>query len=68
MRENTSKIVTPQKKQYNQLVVKRLMKKYGLTKYFIHQSLRGERTSETSEKICKEYTALCTEVDTVLNK
>lgn len=69
MRENTSKSnTTTQKMQYNQLVVRRLMEKYGLSKYFIQQSIRRERQSETSEKICKDYSAMCREVDAALNK
>jgi len=60
-----------QKKKYNKyisVVIKRLKDKYGLSTQFIHQSLRGDRVSETSEKIVAEYKILAAEVEKVLNK
>lgn len=40
---------------YNPTVIEKLKSKYGVTVQFIHQSLRGDRVSETSAKICSEY-------------
>ncbi|MBP4137419.1 hypothetical protein [Flavobacterium geliluteum] len=40
---------------YNPAIIQKLKDKYGLTTQFIGQSLRGERTSETSGKICQDY-------------
>ena len=40
--------------QYNPAIIKQLKQKYGLTTQFIGQSLRGERTSDTSLKICED--------------
>jgi hypothetical protein len=60
-----------QKKKYNKyisVVINRLKDKYGLSTQFIHQSLRGDRVSETSEKIVAEYKTLAAEVEKVLNK
>ncbi|MEY3500879.1 MAG: hypothetical protein RL308_2548 [Bacteroidota bacterium] len=60
-----------QKKKYNKyisVVINRLKDKYGLSTQFIHQSLRGDRVSETSEKIVAEYKILAAEVEKVLNK
>jgi hypothetical protein len=60
-----------QKKKYNKyvpIVIKRLKDKYGLSTQFIHQSLRGDRVSETSEKIVAEYKLLSAEVEKALNK
>jgi hypothetical protein len=68
MHESTPKKLTAQKRQYNKLVVKRLMEKHGFSKMYIHQSLREERNSESSEKIRKDYTIMCKEVEAVLNK
>lgn len=68
MHENTPKKPVAQKKKYNQLVVKRLIEKHGFSKYYIHQCLRKERNSESSDKIRKEYEVMCKEVDQVLNK
>lgn len=50
------------------IVVNRLKDKYGLSTQFIHQSLRGDRVSETSEKIVNEYKLLTAEIEKVLNK
>lgn len=68
MRENTVKKPTAQKRKYNQLVVRRLIEKHGFSKYYIHQCLRGERTSESADKIRKDYAVMCKEVEEVLNK
>ena len=60
-----------QKKKYNKyvpIVIKRLKDKYGLSTQFIHQSLRGDRVSETSEKIIAEYKFLSAEVEKALKK
>lgn len=68
MNESTPKKPITQKKTYNQLVVKRLVEKHGFSKYYIHQCIRNERTSETSDKIRKDYAEMCKEVEAVLNK
>ena len=60
-----------QKKKYNKyvtVVINRLKDKYGLSTQFIHQSLRGDRVSETSEKIVAEYKLLSAVVEKALNK
>ncbi len=60
-----------QKKNYNKyvsVVVNRLKDKYGLSTQFIHQSLRGDRVSETSEKIVADYKILVKEVEKALLK
>jgi len=41
--------------KYNPAIIKTLKEKYGLTTQFIGQSLRGERTSATSIKICEDF-------------
>ena len=50
------------------VVINRLKDKYGLSTQFIHQSLRGDRVSETSEKIVADYKTLAAEVEKALNK
>lgn len=60
-----------QKKKYNKyvsVVINRLKDKYGLSTQYIHQSLRGDRVSETSEKIVADYKLLVAEVEKALNK
>jgi hypothetical protein len=60
-----------QKKNYNKyvsVVINRLKDKYGLSTQFIHQSLRGDRVSETSEKIVADYKILVKEVEKALLK
>jgi hypothetical protein len=60
-----------QKKKYNKyvsVVINRLKDKYGLSTQYIHQSLRGDRVSETSEKIVADYKILVKEVEKALLK
>lgn len=60
-----------QKKKYskhNALVIKRLKEKYGLSTQYIHQSLRGDRLSETSIKIVEDYKLMAAELDKALKK
>lgn len=60
-----------QKKKYNKyvsVVINRLKDKYGLSTQYIHQSLRGDRVSETSEKIVADYKLLVAEVEKALHK
>jgi hypothetical protein len=60
-----------QKKKYNKyvsVVINRLKDKYGLSTQYIHQSLRGDRVSETSEKIVADYKLLVAEVEKALLK
>lgn len=45
-------------KHYNRDVVDALQEKYGVSNYFIRASLRGDRTSLTSDKIKKDYKAM----------
>jgi hypothetical protein len=54
------------KRKYNQDVLDRLVVKYGLSRYFITSSIRGARTSETSEKIVKDYKKMIKDVNEVL--
>lgn len=46
----------------NPAIIARLIQKYGLSRTFIGQSLRGERTSETSLKICEDYKRMNNEI------
>lgn len=51
---------------YNPVIIKRLREKYGLTVQFIMQSMRGERVSETSIKICEDYKKMEREINKVI--
>lgn len=53
---------------YNPTVIKKLKSKYGLTVQFIHQSLRGERNSDTSIKICEDYKIIEAELIKTLDR
>lgn len=44
--------------KYNTAVVSRLAEKFGVTPQFVRMSIRGDRDSETSTTIKKEYKAL----------
>lgn len=50
-------------KIYNPAIIKKLIEKYGVTRQFIGASLRGDRTSETSTKICEDYKKMEIEVN-----
>ncbi|MBP7174576.1 MAG: hypothetical protein KBA33_11020 [Cloacibacterium sp.] len=53
---------------YNKDIIKRLRKKYGTSPHFIYASLRGDRTSETSIKICEDYKVAEKEINKTLQK
>ena len=52
--------------KYNPVVIQKLKDKYGVTVQFIHQSLRGDRVSETSTRICEDYKIIETEIKKTL--
>ncbi|WP_410221896.1 hypothetical protein [Pedobacter sp.] len=55
------------KGSYNSQVVDRLIKKYGVSRRFVTMSLKGDRVSETSESIKKDYKSLEESIDKLLN-
>lgn len=60
-----------QKKQlasYKPAITQKLKEKYGVTIQFINASLRGDRTSETSTKICDDYKLMEKEINKVIEK
>ncbi len=60
-----------QKKQlasYKPAITQKLKEKYGVTIQFINASLRGDRTSETSIKICDDYKLMEKEINKVIEK
>ena len=55
-----------QKKQlasYKPAITQKLKEKYGLSTQFIGASLRGDRTSDTSTEICKDYKIMESEIN-----
>ncbi len=46
------------KNTYNAEILKKLKSKYGVSKRFITMSLKGDRVSETSEAIVKDYAVI----------
>lgn len=60
----------PTKKRaiYNATVVNRLVEKYGVSKRYITMSLSGDRQSETSEAIAKDYKAMLREINNLLKQ
>lgn len=53
---------------YNKDIIRRLRKKYGTSPHFIYASLRGDRNSETSIKICEDYKKAEIEINKTLAK
>lgn len=54
--------------KYNPVVIQRIREKMGLSTQYIHQSLRGDRTSQTSTTIIAEYNRILKEVEKTLKK
>jgi hypothetical protein len=52
----------------NPIILKRLKEKYGFTSRFIYQSIRGDRTSESSTKIVEDYKKMKSEINKTLQK
>lgn len=59
---------TKNKNNYNAEIIGRLKTKYGVSKRFITMSLSGDRTSETSDAIKKDYKIMEIEINKTLNK
>jgi hypothetical protein len=57
---------TKNKNNYNAEIIERLKTKYGVSKRFITMSLSGDRTSETSTAIKKDYKTMLTELKALL--
>lgn len=53
---------------YNYTAVSALSKRYGLTKMYIRQCLRGDRNNLTADTIRKDYKALVKEVNELIDK
>lgn len=68
MSENKEKKpVTRQTRRYNVQVIEKLAVLHNCSIDFVRQSVRGDRNSETSETIRKDYKLLCEEVEVALN-
>lgn len=50
------------KKVYHSTVVDRLIEKYGVSRRYITMSINGDRTSETSTTIKRDYNKMLREV------
>ena len=50
------------KKVYHDTVIDRLKEKYGVSRRFITMSVKGDRTSETSDTIKADYKVMLAEV------
>lgn len=55
-------------KVYNPAIIKKLIDKYGVTRQFIGASLRGDRESETSIKICEDYKKMELQITSILKE
>ena len=53
---------------YNKDIIRMLRKKYGTSPPFIYASLRGDRNSENSIKICEDYKKALQEINKTLSK
>ena len=55
-------------KIYNPAIIKKLVDKYGVTRQFIGASIRGDRTSETSTRICEDYKQMEIEINKTIKE
>ncbi|MCH4828255.1 MULTISPECIES: hypothetical protein [Flavobacterium] len=51
---------------YNTTVLKRLVQKYGYTRYYVTQCLNGNRDCETADVLKKDYSIMLNEVNRTL--
>lgn len=65
MKKNSLPIQT---QKYNKQSVETLSVKYGFTKQFIRQCLRGDRTSLTAITIKDEYKQITRDLESVITK
>ncbi|WP_133712636.1 hypothetical protein [Myroides indicus] len=57
---------TKKRMNYNTVVVNRLTEKYGVTRRFVIMSLSGDRESEVSDAIAKDYRLMSKTIDNLL--
>lgn len=57
---------TKKRKNYNTVVVNRLAEKYRVTRRFVTMSLSGDRESEVSDAIVKDYRMMSKKIDALL--
>jgi hypothetical protein len=68
MGENTTKKKVAKRNKWNVAVIKEIVKLYGVSEYFIRESLRGDKKSLTSDAIVKDYNRLCKVQEEAFNK
>jgi hypothetical protein len=56
------------KNNYNVEILIRLTEKYGVSKRFVTMSLNGDRTSETSDTIKKDYKVMSSAIASTLKE
>lgn len=54
--------------QHNADAINALVEKFGLSAYYIRQSVNGNRDGVVPDKIRKEYKVLCKQLDEVKKK
>lgn len=53
---------------YNKSIIEKLKTKHGFSSHFIYSSLRGDRTSDSSARICEDYKKMEIEINKALDK
>lgn len=66
MKKTTKDGQSIQKQRYNQSVIWRLSEKFGLTKMYIRQCLRGDRDCETADTLKREYKEMVQKIEEVI--
>lgn len=63
-----SKSSNTKQNSYNVTAVNALHKRYGLSKQYIRQCLRGDRNNSTADTIRKDYAELVKEINQLINR
>lgn len=68
MVESSKKSPSTKRVKFNSAVVNQLAENHEVTPYFVRESIKGNRNSDRSEIIRKEYPQLCSQIDALLKK
>ncbi|MCC2590322.1 hypothetical protein [Chryseobacterium sp. MFBS3-17] len=52
---------------YNKKAIEALVVKYGLSEYYIRQSIAGRRLGVVPDKLKKEYKSICDQLEATIN-
>lgn len=66
MSESTKKSKARTNFKFNSTAISKLATRFGLSEYYIRQSVKGDRIGITPDNIRKEYKIICKKLDAIL--